>query len=164
MLHFDKRGFLFPYDVILSDIPTFHHAFVDKIPDPVRIEIFENFIQFAKSFLADLSLINLQVFLDGSFTTLKRTPNDLDIVVCVDLKTFQRYESLFQTKYHRQALLKNRLDIYFIHVYPDNHPNHIFTESDRLYWINQFTRTRPDYRGIIHKKGVIELILSAHEI
>lgn len=88
MLHFNTHGFLSPDGVIPTDMKTFRTVFVDTLPDQSRIEIFEKFIQFSRSILSDLNLEQVHIFLNGSFTTQKRNPNDLDIVIFLDLETF----------------------------------------------------------------------------
>jgi len=164
MLHFNRYGFLSPDEIIPTDFNTFRTSFVDAMADRNRIEIFEQFIEFLRSFLSDLNLKKIQMLLNGSFTTQKRNPNDLDLVIFIDLETFQKYEHFFYTKYRHDLLLGRRLDVYYVHVYPENHPNHTFTRSDTLYWINQFTSTRPDRKGKIYKKGLLQLTLTAYEI
>ena len=87
------------------------------------------------------------------------------MVVFIEWETYQKHKQLLREEYDHDRLLKNsRLDVYFLVVLPDDHPNYAFTESDRAYWINQFTRTRPNRRGTVYKKGFLQLILTSHEI
>lgn len=165
MFHFDPNGYLVPDDVITTDIEAFQFTFVDSIPDKTRLEIFNNFMQFCQMFLEDLNLQEVSILINGSFTTRKQNPNDLDLVIFLDLERQQTYEQLLREKYNHEKLLNNlRLDVYFPIIYPKNHPNHAFTESDRAYWIDQFTRTRPNRRGVVYKKGLLQLTFTAHEI
>jgi len=159
MFNFDPNGYLVPDDVITTDIKAFKFAFVDSIPDKTRSEIFNNFLQFCQMLLEDLNLEEVSILINGSFTTQKQNPNDIDLVVFLGLECQEKYEQLLREKYNHETLLNNlRLDVYFPIIYPENHPNYAFTKSDRVYWITQFTRTRPNRRGVVYKKGLLQLI------
>lgn len=93
----------------------------------------------------------LQIWVDGSFATLKPHPEDIDLVCFVD-SVF--YES-------NQAGLNSikrdfpKLDIYFIKDYPTEHPKYFLTSFDKLDWLYFLTRDRQNRR-----KGIVNLLLS----
>lgn len=112
-----------------------------------------------------MALRDVSFYLNGSFTTKKRNPNDLDIVIFIEEEIFKKSKQLLSTKFNHDKLqAESRLDVYFIIEFPENHPNHSFTVSDRAYWVNQFTRTRPNRKGTVYKKGLLQLNLTKHEI
>ena len=164
MIKFTPNGLLFPDQEITLDLNTFKTVFVDQIPDEHRLGIFENFIEFCKAILFQMGLPEIQMILNGSFTSLKRNPNDLDIVVLLNWEDFQKIEPLLEEQFHRKTLIKNRLDIFFLIIYPESHPNHRLTDLDYLYWVNLFSRTRPNRKGIFFKKGYLNIKVQTHEV
>ena len=165
MLRYDPNGYLIPDDVILTDFKTFQSEFVDAVSEGNRLEIFNNFTQFCREILHDFELQQIVIFLNGRFTNKKQKPNDLDLVIFISFEDSQKHSQLIESKYDHDALKRdNRLDVFFLIEYPENHKNHAFTKSDRVYWVNQFTRTRPNRRGTIYKKGLLQITLTAHDV
>jgi len=69
-----------------------------------------------------------------------------------------------KTDFNKDKLRKEYfLDPFYIYEYNEGHSDETTTNLDRAYWINQFTRTRPDRRGRIFKKGLIEITIHKHE-
>ena len=165
MLQFDSKGYPVPDQVLPCTLSEFRAVFVEGMPDENRPLIFENFLQFCVGLMRDLNLTEIKIWANGSFTTRKRNPKDLDVVVFVDAEVSERHQQLLKTRYRNDVLQKEkRLDVYFVEVYPENHPKHFPMRSDMAYWIEKFTRTRPDWKGVVHKKGMLELTIAAHEI
>ncbi len=165
MLQFDLKGHLQPDQVLPCTLAEFRSVFVEEKPDENRVMIFDNFLQFCRDLLRDLDLGEVKIWANGSFTTRKRNPNDLDLVVFLDATCSERHQPLLKTRYRNELLQKEkRLDVYFVEVYPEHSPRHFAMRSDMAYWVTQFTRTRPDRKGQVHKKGLLELIITAHEI
>jgi hypothetical protein len=165
MLYLDSKGFLIPDQVLPCTLAEFRSVFVEGMPDENRPLIFENFLQFCRELLRDLGLTEIKIWANGSFTARKRNPNDLDVVVFVDAEVSEQHRQLLKTRYRNDLLQKEkRLDVYFVEVYFENHPKHFPMRSDMAYWIEKFTRTRPDWKSVSHKKGLLEITIAAHEV
>lgn len=165
MLTFDPKGFLVPDRVISSSLEELQTVFVKERSDETRSQLFDNFLHFCRKLLADLNLSEVRAWVNGSFTTRKRNPNDIDIVLHLPFETLQRYEALLRTEYDNKHVLASlRLDVYIVAVFPEGHPSNFLTRSDQAYWVEKFTKTRPDNRRIVYKKGILELNINANEI
>ncbi len=165
MLTLDSKGFLVPDRVISSSLEELQTVFVKEQPDDTRSQLFDNFLHFFRKLLAELNLTEVSVWVNGSFTTRKRNPNDIDIVIHLPFETQQQYEELLRTGFDNKLVLASmRLDVYFVTVFPEGHPSNFLTRSDQAYWIEKFTKTRPDNRRIVYKKGILELNINANEI
>lgn len=144
MLEFDKHGFLMPYGVIPCEIQVVEEYFVFN---EHRAEILISFKQFIHT-LNGLNINDFDIWLDGSFISLKNYPNDLDLIVFLNDVTYQRvYTSL--------PLLKTRfqkLDVYFVQMYPVAHPKHLFSKFDELDWLHFLTKDRKR-----NPKGILKL-------
>ncbi|MCC6463156.1 MAG: hypothetical protein IT260_21990 [Saprospiraceae bacterium] len=166
MLTFNAKGFLVPDRVISSSLEELKSVFVHVQPEQeLRSQLWDNFVLFFRKLLADLGLPEIMAWINGSYTTRKRNPNDMDIVIFLPFDVLIRHETQLRSVYDHQTLLATlHLDVYFVALFPNEHPNSFLTIADRAYWIEKFTRTRPDHRGLVHKKGVLELNINANEI
>jgi len=165
MFQFDPKGFLIPDRPIKASLEQFREAFVDQLPDESRLMIFEYFRQFCGQVMSGFQLQELNIWVDGSFATRQRTPNDLDLVVFVDAEIVDRHRDLLQNRLSRERLQTlYRIDAYWVKVYPENHLFHHNTLADTAYWYNLFTRTYRNRQGKSFKKGFIDLTISSHEI
>ncbi len=165
MLQFDSKGYLTPDHLLVCTLPEFRAVFVEGMPDEIRALIFENFVQFCRELLDNLGLPEIKIWANGSFTTRKRNPGDLDLVVFLDVGVSERHRDILRRLYQNDILQKEkRLDVYFVEVHPENHSKYGLMRSDMAYWMDKFIRTRPDRRGVIWKKGLIEMNITAHEI
>ena len=145
MLQFDERDYLIPDQVLRCTLPEFRLVFVESVQDEGRSLIFKNFLQFCGELLHDLDLPNIKIWANGSFTTRKRNPNDLDGVLFIDVEIVEKHRQLLKARYRNDFLQKEKqLDLYFVETYPENHPKRFLMQSDMAYWIEKFTRTRPD--------------------
>ena len=50
------------------------------------------------------------------------------------------------------------VDAYLVTVFPEGHEKIFLFESDRAYWMDKFSRTRRDRRGVKHPKGFREIL------
>ena len=151
-MEFDENGFLKPYQPILADLDTFEAYFV-KFKH--RKDIFESYLAFIED-IKKLPIGNFQHWLNGSFTTKKLQPNDLDILMFVETKVFYDIENqLFdlKEKYKRQAL-----DIYFIIKRDENDIDYFHYQSDYANWYDLFSKTRARKGSNTRlKKGFIQI-------
>lgn len=94
-------------------------------------------------------------FLDGSFVSNKNDPGDIDMVCFIDGDKVDSLSPADQAKL--QALVagpvtkaSHKCDAYFCPTYPDNHPKHAHTRSQRKYWMGEFGYDRLDVpKGIV---------------
>ncbi len=96
----------------------------------------------------------LEIWVNGSFTTLKPNPNDVDFVIFVDKAVADTHkETIFQFRQRRYAK-KSPTDGYFIEIVPEGHPEY------RIYQLNRADKHRDfafDRSG--HPKGYLQLLL-----
>jgi hypothetical protein len=87
------------------------------------------------------------MLLDGSFTTHKRDPADLDLAVEVDASDMAAAAHLVGGPQMKNQYL---CDAYGIVVYPVGTPEHASTEAMRAYWRKWFARDRAgNTKGIV---------------
>ena len=145
MLNFDDHGNLIPDQPIFSDMGEVEAVFGFN---EHRVLLLEDL----KSLLNEITNQNLSVFeawIDGSFATLKPIPHDIDVIFYIDDQYFDAFSGYF-LDWKKQ--FSRSLDIYFVRVYPEHHPLKFRAESDRVYWLTQFTKDRKRY-----KKGLITI-------
>ena len=95
----------------------------------------------------------------SSFLTKKLHPNDLDFVMLLDHKIALQYALLLRHQFafrNVKAFYPN-LDVYILEIFPENHINHINTVSDTAYWLNWFSRTKPNFANKTFPKGFISI-------
>ncbi|NBB19018.1 hypothetical protein GVN20_06585 [Runella sp. CRIBMP] len=83
-MKFDEYGYLIPYEVISAELVTFKQVFVNGFPNSVsRTSIFDEYEQYI---LRIQQIINgpFYQWVDGSFTSKKLNPRDIDVVTFVD--------------------------------------------------------------------------------
>jgi hypothetical protein len=153
MLTFNQHGYLVPADVIEIDMATFEKFFLFN---EHRQRIFQSYLLFLESIQA-LGMGDFYQWIDGSFTSLKVNPNDIDLVTFVD---FVQYEIHEDTLYKlRQDFQKKGVDAYFVAIYPKEHEDYsLFLNYDYDFW-HKFTR---DFKKEMRlkkpfKKGFIKI-------
>lgn len=126
-LKFDDWGNLLPYDILGISLHDFEENFVFN---EHRKQLFEVYLQI----IIDLKSIGIEHFthwINGSFTTLKAFPNDIDVVTIVDFTLYNAFEKeLLELKIR----YKESIDLYFLVDYPENHKNNIRTQFDKTEW------------------------------
>ncbi len=147
MLNFDEHGNLTPDQPIASDLGEVEDKLVFN---EHRRLLFEALKLFFEKKSDHYSLEFLEIWLDGSFATLKPNPLDIDVVLFVQYQTFDTYSEHFE---QWKKEFKSMLDLYFVRVYPESHPLQFRFESDRIYWLSQFSKDRKR-----RKKGLISII------
>jgi hypothetical protein len=119
--------------------------------------IFENYLQFISHFQNQISKSFYQ-FIDGSFISNKRNPNDIDIVTFLNHSVYEAKSNQLNY-FSNTALHRNMyLDNYFVKTYPVEHPLYdITTKLDTLEWLHLFSKTRVQRNGKKYSKGIIQL-------
>lgn len=155
MLKFNSSGFLFPDKQIASSIEELEQYFVKDIKSSRRKEIFDSYCNYSNDLKETCNLEVLVQWIDGSFTTKKENPNDIDLVTFLDY----RIASSIQLKnfVYPKSLEIYKVDAYIVVTYPDEHKNSFLYMSDKFYWIDHFNKTRRNRKGYRHPKGFLEL-------
>ncbi|PQV43203.1 DUF6932 family protein [Methanohalophilus euhalobius] len=155
---FDDNGNL-PPGFISPPLKDFENCFVDDFPESgTRGSIFEGYLKYC-SILSSLEIASLQ-WINGSFTTNKLHPNDIDLVTHIDAVKLDSDGRFFlflknELDHHR---VKNiyKCDTYYIPLYPPDDPElYELTKEKIKYWSKWFSHDRQQ-----NAKGLIEFDLS----
>ena len=147
MIQFDNRGFITPYDVVESDLSELEQVFTFN---DHRKNLFQEYILFLNS-IQNLGISTFYQWVNGSFTTLKMNPNDIDVVTFIPFTDFEKHEMFFEKLFLNRYSTK--IDCYFIKTYPENHPNFIHFRANQLDFWHNFTKT-------VKKQGRSEIKIS----
>lgn len=143
-LEFDQYGHLMPYELVETDIKIFEQYVLFS---QERLKIYTEF----KQLIQQLKLEALtEIWIDGSFITLKPNPRDMDLVIFIEAADYERQEILLSTLRQRSKYL----DIYFVKSYSQDHPKFFLTNFDKMDWQSFFGRNRQNI-----KKGIIKLLM-----
>jgi hypothetical protein len=155
---FNDEGNLLP-GLYTPHLSEFKDRFVSDYPDSkTRISIFSDYINYCNQ------IINFEIasknWVDGSFTTYKTDPGDIDIVVHYDalkLNSLQNRESIKDLFLDQlNARKKFQCHTLTVPIYPKHDPRYILTFISYNKWKNWFSQDK-----ITHKpKGLIEFDLS----
>jgi len=135
----------------------FKEDFVDNFPTSVkRTEIicgFEEYCNCLKN-LSDQQIFLVQ-WIDGSFTTSKQDPSDIDLATHIDSELYNQYidDTSFKSEFeHYKIKSKFECDTYYIPIYPQNDMRYRLTQKSINYWSNWFGKDR-----IGNKKGIVSM-------
>jgi len=151
---FNANGYLEPGLHIMT-VEEFQAAFVTPFPhSTTRSNILVGYVRH-RSELVQL-LDAFEQFVDGSFTTNKNDPNDVDLLVMADGDLVDALSpddkiKLTELVDGKATQGKYLCDAYFLPTYPDTHPMYVHIRPQRKYWMGEFGFDRCDVaKGIIH--------------
>lgn len=135
---FTETGYLTPgfIDITMKDLKAY---FAERIPDQkTRSELFQGLHNLV-AMLSELGIQNFQMWIGGSFVSVKQQPKDIDVVCLID------YNELMNVTAQSQRLLlssdlKERIryffhcDMYPVAVFPKESPYRAYTENRLMYW------------------------------
>lgn len=152
MIKFDEFGNLIPYQSIISTIEEIEELFTwnerRKIPFN---DLHSFFIE-----IKNLEFTNAFIWINGSFTTNKSEPNDIDLVLFTPYLEQEKCINILKSLRIKYV----NLDLYFVNIYPENHNKYFLFEMDKLEWNFQFTQTRKNHKtGKSSFKGFIQINL-----
>ncbi|MCU0432778.1 MAG: hypothetical protein MUC87_04925 [Bacteroidia bacterium] len=153
-LRFDFRGLIEPARLIQLTHEEFKHYFVQT---GTRKFIYDGFIKYIHG-LKKIYPEPLTLWIDGSFTTLERYPNDIDVCVFLDYRVMEEREHDLRRFKSPLSEEEYGVDAYFIRTFPEAHPSAQITELDKKYWYDWWIHTRPRRKNLRLKKGFIEVI------
>lgn len=150
---FDEKGNIFPYQFIDLELTIFQEKFVISFEDSsTRKNIYENYLIYITDFHKEIVDTWLQ-WIDGSFTTNKKDPRDIDLVNLIGAYAFSLKSAeliKFLTKYGSKD--KYNVDGYCVPVYPSDDERYELTYKYMKYWEKWFGHDRSN-----NPKGVIQL-------
>ena len=99
-------------------------------------------------------------FIDGSFSTLKNDPSDIDLVGFADMEEVNNLPAAMKDAFRKLFLgpdtkSTHLCDAYFVPTVPPGHPHEGKLRSTRKYWMGEFGFDRQD-----RPKGIIRTIVS----
>jgi hypothetical protein len=157
---FNARGFLMPYQKINSSVEEMAEVFVEQQPNSeTRRIIFDNY----RLYLSDFQRLitpNFTHWLDGSFTSMKLNPNDLDFVAFNDYRIYEQKEDEIFRLVEKYGYTK--LDNYISQTYPLGHPKYDEMLHYMDYWKDLFSSSRRDPETNLQAhRGFIEIIFKS---
>jgi len=157
-LNFDIRGNLKPYEIIQISMETFRETFVNAFEEEsIRQQLFGNYENYMKE-LSPFITKGFYQLIDGSYVTTNKNPKDIDLVTVLDYQDYETNKAVLEKEFASFAGRKKyKVDAYILANYPENHPKHIFSRSDLLYWNSLFGRTRVNRAKKQYEKGIIRL-------
>jgi len=158
MIEFDKNGVLAPAKSILISLDEFKFHFVENIKSDTRQTIFDRYLKYSSELKSCLQVDSLCQWINGSFVTTTPNPADIDVVSFVNIEWSHKFRSDLKRFEALQANTNYGVDGYLITVFPENHASRFLFESDRAYWLHQFTRTKRNPKnGKRLEKGFLEV-------
>lgn len=157
MLTFDENGFLAPADAISTTLQLLENEFVTTIGTETRKRLFEKMLRYLDALKTLTNEDQLTVWVNGSFVTKKPNPADIDLVVFVPWTKMEEFSSAIRSFSSPNTFGNYGVDGYLVRIYEPTHKYHILTHSDRLHWLHDFSRTQPNRKGKVFKKGFLEI-------
>lgn len=154
---FDANGNLPAVGLVRPTIKEFEDRFVNTDTEKIRKEIYNGYKNYC-NYLISLDAVSIQ-WVDGSYTTKKPNPNDIDLVIHFDGMKLHQNEDL-QTHFKNLTDKKEMKRLYRCHpqyvlVYPQNDPDLYSYYIQRYqHWLKWFSKDR---NGNV--KGLIEFDL-----
>jgi hypothetical protein len=165
-LVFDERGYLQPISPIVVELhgePLQALAeWSQKQPfmNEHRQEIWRQFLLYNKhliDIIGDFAEKGIEQWLNGSFTTLKKQPNDLDLVTFIRKDIAILHGNEIQVLKEKMEIIL--IDDYIVETVEKSEKGYIIYQSDRAYWYDLFTKTKRNLRtdrqyhkGFLHFK------------
>lgn len=156
MLEFNSKGLLVPSKNLRSTVLELKSVFVDQIDSKTRSIIFEKYTRYSKLLKEILEDANYFQWINGSFVTLEKNPRDIDLVSFIDFKLLDKKEKELEV-FNNLSKQDRMLDVYIVPIYPEGHPQEIFSKSDKLAWLDKFGKTRRNRNGVRLEKGFLEI-------
>lgn len=145
---FNEKGLLNP-GFSEYKLNEFEKIFVNNFNESQsRKKIFNGFIKWMKQLLT--FCYPDEIWIDGSFVTNKVNPNDMDIVVFVDLIVL--YNNKAELEEMRKFGEENFCDTYIAFSPNEHYSGNIKLVNHRNYWKGQFGFDRED-----RPKGIVKL-------
>ena len=143
---FDENGYMKPYEPNAINSENFEKTFVFN---EHRQEIFNQYQNFL-TILRRMPVGSFYQWINGSFTSRKPFPKDIDLVSFVDSSFYRKFEKRLLEL--QQEFKYRQVDAYFEPVFPDNHFMSAATRYNAADWKHLYGRDRQ-----FRRKGFIQI-------
>ncbi|MFA9370116.1 MAG: hypothetical protein ACERIH_00190 [Labilibaculum antarcticum] len=141
---FDEHGNPQPEGIRPIPFKDFKTAFVDDFEtSETRPRIFDGYESYVYDFKTNISP-SFQHWMNGSYTTNKENPNDIDLVNIVPFSDDLNLKGTALMAFITKGTSKENymVDGYLVPVYPDDDPRAEFTKNQLAYWEDFFGSDR----------------------
>lgn len=151
---FDTKGNPYPYKIINLTLNECKQYFItDFQNEQKRVHNWKNFLLYRQDLKKHVKS-SLTQWIDGSYTTTKLKPNDIDVVSFIDSSDFvpqiASFDMNLSNKYPKN---KYNIDGYIVINFPIGSKEYIaMTVSRYQYWVKWFGHDRHK-----NQKGIIEI-------
>nr|WP_293838490.1 hypothetical protein [uncultured Arsenicibacter sp.] len=159
MIELNPRGLITPNYNIPATMTELENLFVKGPESPKRYQLFDCYKRYTESLATILAGDHFVQWVDGSFTTREPNPGDIDVVSFINFDSVERSAKELQSFKYPDSLLHG-VDAYIVKVYPKDHRLFALYAGDRAYWMDKFSKTTRNKRGIVYPKGFLEITIS----
>ena len=141
---FDEAGNL-PVGDYAPSMAAIKAQLVERFNSETRAAIFQGWIKLQGEALQKGASADADVLLNGSFTTAKTNPNDLDLVIGIptECNTSKKFTSLTPLFRGKGSIPEYNCDAYCFPLLPETHPYYeSLTLKFREYWLKWFGTSR----------------------
>lgn len=161
MITFSASGVPLPPGLVDINKETFETEFGGLDDRPVREPLVASWNQWMADLLNIVVPDSWEQWLGGSFTTNKKTPQDIDVVNFIDEPSANEL-LISRTPYFFDkanpgscSKVKYKVDSYLVAVYPTTDPRHkLVTKRQEAYWTDLFGKSRTKENRSIFKLKV----------
>lgn len=157
-LIFNSKGHLIPNLNIKSSLQELEDVFVNKFNNERRLELYAKYIAYSNSLKRLLGNISLLQWIDGSFVTQKREPNDIDLITFIAGKQIDKLGAELEMFKYPLSLEVFGVDAYLVKTYEREDRKYPLYVGDQIYWMDKFDKTHRNRAGQKLPKGFLEII------
>jgi hypothetical protein len=162
MITFDEKGHVYPYEVLEMTIEDFEQVFVQGLENQdYRVQLFAKYQRFCLDLKKAIGIPYFQ-WIDGSFTTKKHFPGDIDVVTFIDYDHLVKNARIIHYFTENAQKLYN-VDAHFAVTCTWKHRFFESSKRDEQAWKKIFGFSRADDFGTKHPKGLIKINFSTHD-
>lgn len=162
MIELNQKGLIVPDYNVSSTVLELSTVFVKDRATPQRTALFDGYLNYTEDLCACLGDTPFTQWVDGSFTTAAHHPHDIDIVTFLNFDVVDKLGTALN-RFRYPESLRYGMDAYLVRVFPPEHHLLPLYVGDRAYWLDRFTKTERNRRGIVYRKGFLELIYKDEE-
>ena len=162
MIELNQKGLIVPDYNVSSTVLELATVFVKDRATSRRTTLFGGYLDYTNDLCACLGDIPFTQWIDGSFTTAEQHPHDIDIVTFLNFDVIDQLGAALNPFKYPESF-RYGMDAYLVRVFPPEHRLFALYIGDRAYWLDRFTKTERNRRGIVYRKGFLELIYQHEE-
>ena len=139
-LNLDALGSPIPPLLQTMDLPEFEQSHVASHPtSTTRAQIFSNYLLYLRDFRATIGVGFLQ-WVDGSYTTSKLDPEDIDVINFVPFEAASDQQILALARFKKSGGSRDtyQVDAHIVQVYPTDDRRFQFTQLYMNQWATDF--------------------------